>query len=317
MNIVFLDAKSIADEMHWPDFGFEHQFQAYPNTSPSEVTQRLQGVDILISNKVPVSAAELQHADRLRHIAVPATGFNHIDLAACAERGITVSHIKDYAEVTVSEHCLALLFALKRSLLPYHESVRAGRWQEVGQFSYFDFPIMQVQGSTLGIIGAGRLGRAFARRAELLGMKVLFAERKGRSDTRAGYLPFDQVLALSDVLSLHCPLMPATEHLLDAEAFAKMQRQPLIINTSRGALIDAQALVEALHTGQICAAGIDVVDEEPPAADHPYMSLLELPNFILTPHVAWANRTAMQHLVNELVENIQAFVAGRPRNLIT
>lgn len=316
MNIVFLDAKSIADEMHWPDFGFECQYQTYPNTSADEVAQRLQGADILISNKVPVSAADLQQADRLRHIAIPATGFNHIDLSACKVRGISVSHIKDYAEVTVSEHCLALLFALKRSLIPYHESVRAGRWQESGQFSYFDFPITQVQGATLGIIGAGRLGKAFARRAELLGMEVLFAERKGRSETRAGYLPFEQVLAHSDVLSLHCPLTPDSQHLLDAKAFAKMHRQPLIINTSRGALIDARALVDALHKGQISAAGIDVVDEEPPAADHPYMSLLDLPNFILTPHVAWANQTAMQHLVNELVENIQAFVAGQPRNLV-
>lgn len=316
MKVVFLDALSIAADIHWPEFGFECDYQTYPNTAASEVIERIRDAEIIISNKVPITATVLRAAPQLKHIAIPATGVNHVDLAACAEQGVTVSNIKDYAGVTVPEHCVALLFALKRSLLSYHQSVRAGRWQEAGLFCYFDFPIGQVQGSTLGIIGAGRLGRGFAHRAEVLGMKVLFAERKGQAEIRAGYTPFEQVLQRSDVISLHCPLTEQTNHLLDASAFESMARCPMIINTSRGGLIDPQALSTALRSGQISGAGIDVVDQEPPSADHPYMSLLDLPNFILTPHVAWANRSAMQYLVNELVGNIQAFVLGQPRNLV-
>lgn len=316
MKVVFLDAQTLAEDIHWPEFGFDCQYQTYPNTRPEQVAERIADAHIVMSNKVPITESDVAAAAQLKHIAIPATGFNHVPIEACQQRGITVSHIKDYAEITVPEHCIALLFALKRSLIPYHLSVKAGRWQAAQQFCYFDYPITQIQGATLGIIGAGRLGRGFAHRAEALGMQVLFAERKGQADTRAGYTPFEEVLARSDVISLHCPLTAETSNLLDDAAFEQMRQRPVIINTSRGGLIDPQALVQALQRGQISGAALDVVEQEPPDANHPYMTLLDRPDFILTPHVAWANRSAMQHLVNELVKNLQAHVRGQARNLV-
>ncbi|HLS17886.1 MAG TPA: D-2-hydroxyacid dehydrogenase [Paenalcaligenes sp.] len=316
MKIVFLDANTLAPELEWPAFEFAHEYVAYPNTLPAQVAERIVDAEIVICNKVPISAADIATAKKLKHIAIPATGYNHIDIAACTAADITVSHVRDYAQDAVPEHCVALLFALSRSLIPYHQSVAAGRWQEAGLFSYFDYPIMQIQGATLGIIGAGTLGRAFAQRAEALGMQVLYAEHQGAAQVRPGYTAFEQVLATADVISLHCPLNEDTAHILNADTFALMAKKPLIINSSRGGLIDPEALVKALDLGQISGAAIDVVEEEPPAADHPYMHLMDRPNFILTPHVAWASQPAMRQLEKQAIENIHAFVAGRPINLV-
>lgn len=316
MKIVFLDADSIAHTIKWPSFDFPHQWQSYDRTAPNEVAERISEATIVLANKIPITAADIQQAKHLRHIAIPATGYNHIDLAACEQAGVSVSNVADYAADTVPEHCLALIFALQRSILPYHRSVQAGRWQEADMFSYFDYPIKQLTGATLGIIGAGTLGQGLAQRAQALGMQVLFAERQGASQIRPGYTAFDEVLKRADVISLHCPLTPETEHLLNAQTFALMEQKPLIINTSRGGLIDPEALVAALQGGQISGAGIDVVEHEPPAADHPYMQLLDRPDFILTPHVAWASRPAMQKLINTLGANIHAFVRGQPINLV-
>jgi|SRR5690625_156266 len=316
MKIVFLDAKSIADNITWPVFNFTNQITRYENTKPSEVAKRISNAHIVISNKVPINASAIQSAKKLKHIAIPATGYNHIDLQACQQKKITVSHVANYAATTVAEHCVTLLFALMRNLVPYVESVKKGRWQAVGQFSYFDYPIQQVQGATLGIIGGGTLGRAFAKKAETLGMRILYAERKQMNQIRPGYTAFEQVLKQSDVISLHCPLTPETKHLLDTDAFQKMARKPFILNTARGDLIDPDALVQALEKKQIQGAGIDVVEQEPPSENHPYMKLLKHSNFILTPHIAWANKKAMQKLVNELVKNINSFVQDKPRNLV-
>jgi len=316
MKIVFLDANTLAPELDWPPFNFPNDYVAYPNTQPLQVAERIADAEIVISNKVPISAQDIATATSLRHIAVPATGYNHIDIQACADAGISVSNVRDYAKEAVSEHCVALLFALSRSLVPYHLSVGKGRWQEVGLFSYFDYPIKQIQGAKLGIIGAGTLGRAFAERAQALGMHVLYAEHLGAKQVRDGYTKFQEVLATADVLSLHCPLNDSTAHLLNADTFALMENKPLIINSSRGGLIDPEALVAALDSGQISGAAIDVVEAEPPASDHPYMLLMDRPNFIMTPHVAWASKPAMRKLEQQVIKNIHAFVQGQPVNLI-
>src|SRR5699024_1692426 len=316
MKIVFLDANTLVPELEWLPFEFSNDYVSYSNTQPSQVTERIADAQIVISNKVPISAKDITAATRLRHIAIPATGYNHIDIQACTNAGVSVSNVRDYAKEAVSEHCLALLFALGRSVVPYHLSVGRGRWQEVGLFSYFDYPIMQIQGATLGIIGAGTLGRAFAERAEALGMRVLYAEHQGAAQVRHGYTRFEEVLATADVLSLHCPLNESTAHLLNADTFALMAKKPLIINSSRGGLIDPDALVAAIDTVQISGSAIDVVEEEPPAFDHPYMSLMDRPNFIMTPHVAWASKPAMRQLEQQVIKNIHAFVQGQPLNLI-
>lgn len=316
MKIAFLDRSTLSPETTLRRPSFAHELVCHDNTPAAEVAQRIADADIVITNKVKLNAEVLQQACRLKLVAVAATGTDNIDLDACAQQGITVSNIRNYAGNTVPEHTFALMFALRRSICAYRESVKAGRWQESGQFCYFDHPIRDLAGSTLGIIGDGALGNAVATMGRALGMKVLFAAFKGRSNMGNLYTPFDEVLARSDIITLHCPLTPQTRHMIGAAEFAAMHRKPLVINTARGGLVDEEALAQALRSGQISGAGFDVVCAEPPPARHPFMTLLDLPNFILTPHVAWASQQAMQGLADQLIANIEAFVAGAPVNTV-
>lgn len=316
LKVVFLDRDTIAPQTVLRAPGFAHTLETHARTAPDQVVERIADADIVLVNKVRLGAQELAAAPRLKMIALAATGSDNVDLQACNERGIVVSNIRGYAVRTVPEHVFALMFALQRSIVAYRQSVQAGRWQQAAQFCYFDYPVRDLAGSNLGIIGAGALGQAVAQIGRALGMNVRFAAHKGRTDMGALYTPFDTILAESDVITLHCPLTEHTRHLLGEAEFAKMARKPLIINTARGALIDDHALAAALRSGQISGAGIDVTVPEPPPADHPLMQLLDLPNFILTPHVAWASNEAMQTLADQLIDNIEAFVAGRPRNVL-
>lgn len=316
LKVVFLDRETISPQTVLRAPSFAHTLEMHGRSRPEQVNERIADADVVIVNKVRLGAEQIAAAPKLRMVALAATGSDNVDLAECERRGIVVSNIRGYASRTVPEHVFALIFALRRSIVAYHESVRAGRWQQSEQFCYFDYPIRDLAGSTLGVIGAGTLGQAVATIGRALGMRVLFAAHKSRSDMGALYTPFDTVIAQSDVISLHCPLNTHTHKLLGAPEFAAMARRPLIINTARGALIDDHALANALRTGQIGGAGIDVTVPEPPPADHPLMSLLDLPNFILTPHVAWASDEAVQALADQLMDNIEAFVAGTPRNVL-
>lgn len=316
LKVVFLDRDTAPPHTLLRELSFPHTLELHARTAPEQVAERIADADIVIVNKVRLGSKELEGAPRLKMIALAATGSDNVDLKTCNERGIVVSNIRGYAVRTVPEHVFALIFALQRSLIPYRQSVQAGRWQEAAQFCYFDFPVRDLAGSTLGIVGAGTLGQAVGQIGRALGMKVKFAAHKGRNDMGALYTPFDTVLAESDIISLHCPLNEHTHHLLGEAEFAKMARKPIIINTARGALIDDLALTNALRTGQISGAGIDVTVPEPPPADHPLMQLLDLPNFILTPHVAWASSEASQALADQLIDNVEAFAAGQPRNVL-
>jgi glycerate dehydrogenase len=316
MNIVFLDQGTISPQtvLHAP--AFSHNLQVYSQTRPDQLAARVAEADIVIVNKVKLDAASLNAAPRLKMVAVAATGSDNIDVAACARRGITVSNIRNYAVHTVPEHTFALIFALRRSICAYRDAVRAGRWQEAGQFCFFDYPIRDLAGSTLGIVGDGVLGQAVADLGRALGMKVLFSAYKGRDDMGPLYTPFEQVLERADVLTLHCPLTAATRHMIGAAEFGRMARKPLLINTARGGLVDEQAVGPALDAGQIAGAAFDVVSVEPPPPDHPFMVLQGRPDFILTPHVAWASREAVQGLADQLIANIEAFVHGQPVNIV-
>ncbi|MDR5760444.1 D-2-hydroxyacid dehydrogenase [Caballeronia sp. LZ035] len=316
MNIVFLDRATLAPQTRLRRPDFAHVWREYPATAAHEVAERIRDADIVITNKAPISAAALDHAPRVKLVAVAATGTNVIDLEACKARGIAVSNIRDYARHTVPEHTFALIFALRRSLIAYRESVRAGRWEESGQFCFFDHPIRDLAGSTLGVIGDGALGRAVAALGQALGMRVLMAAHKGREGMGSLYTPFDTVLRTSDVITLHCPLTPATRNLIDTPEFTAMERRPLLINTARGGLVNEHALGPALREGRIAGAGFDVATSEPLAAEHPFRALLDLPNFILTPHVAWASEEAVQALADQLTDNLEAFARGAPRNLV-
>lgn len=315
-RVVFLDRDTLSPETVLRELGFPHELVVFGRTTAEQVAERIAGADIVITNKAPVRAAALEAAGRLRLVAVAATGTDVVDVKACAARGITVSNIRNYAVNTVPEHTFALILALRRSILAYRDSVRQGRWQEAAQFCYFDHPIRDLAGSTLGIVGDGVLGKSVARLGEAFGMRVLFSDYKGTTGMGPLYTPFAEVMRQSDVITLHSPLLPSTRNLIGAAEFAAMERRPLLINTARGGLVDEQALHDALTTGQIAGAGFDVVTSEPPPADHVMMRLLELPNFILTPHVAWASQEAIQGLADQLVDNVEAFWAGAPRNTV-
>ncbi|MFO1195621.1 MAG: D-2-hydroxyacid dehydrogenase [Burkholderiaceae bacterium] len=317
MKIVFLDRATISPQTTLRPFAFAHELIVHERTATDDVARRIEDADIVITNKARLSAAALAGAPKLRLIAVAATGTDIVDLAACRERGIVVSNIRNYAIHTVPEHTFALIFALRRSICAYRDAVRAGRWQAAAQFCFFDHPIRDLAGSTLGVIGDGVLGQAVAAMGRALGMRVQMAGFKGHSFQGVLYTPFEQVLAECDVLTLHCPLLPSTRNMIGREEFAAMTRRPLLVNTARGGLVDEAAVEEALDAGRIGGAAFDVVTTEPPPPDHPFMRLLDRPNFILTPHVAWASDEAIQGLADQLVDNIDAFQRGEPRNVVT
>lgn len=315
-RVVFLDRATLSPETKLRPLDFPHELVVFERTSPDEVAGRIADADIVITNKAPVRGAALEGAAKLRLVAVAATGTDVVDVAACTGRGVVVSNIRNYAVNTVPEHTFALILALRRSILPYRESVARGRWREAAQFCYFDHPIRNLAGSTLGVIGDGALGKAVARLGEAFGMRVLFSDYKGTTGMGPLYTPFDEVLRTSDVITLHTPLLPSTKNLIAGPEFALMERHPILINTARGGLVDEHALLEALQSGQIAGAGFDVTTPEPPPPDHPLMHLLELPNFILTPHIAWASQEAIQGLADQLVDNIDAFWSGHARNVV-
>lgn len=316
IRIVFLDRDTLSPETAVRPPSFVHEMIVHARTRPDQVAERIRDADIVITNKVPVRADALAQATRLKLIAVAATGTDIIDLAEARSRDIAVSNIRNYAKHTVPEHTFALMLALRRSIVPYRQSVIEGRWQQAAQFCYFDYPIADLGGATLGIIGHGTLGQSVGKIAEAFGMTVLAAGRRGATELKPGQTAFDEVLKRSDVITLHCPLTPETRSLISAREFALMEKKPLLINTGRGGLVDELALEEALDAGQISGAGFDVTDGEPPAADSPMMRIASRENVILTPHVAWASREAIQALADQLIENIELFLAGTPRNVV-
>lgn len=315
-KIVFLDRATLAPHIRLRPPAFEHELIEYERTAPDQVAERIRGADIVITNKVPVGEQALALAPGVRLIAVAATGTDCVDKVACKTRGVVVSNIRGYAVNTVPEHTFALIFALRRSIVAYRESVLAGRWQESGQFCFFDHPIRDLAGSRLGIVGRGVLGQRVAEIARALGMIPQFAARKGASGADAGYVPWEEMLATSDVITLHLPLTEQSRGLIAMPELRKMQRRPLIINTARGGLVDEADLVRALDEGLIAGAGFDVTQGEPPAPDHPLMRAAARPNLILTPHVAWASDQAQQALADQLIGNIESFVAGKPVNVV-
>ena len=316
MRIVQLEGESIIADMRRP--GFAHDWVEYPKTAAADVVERLRGASVAITNKVPIDAAAVHSLPELKMIAVSATGTNNVDLAACRERGIVVSNVRGYAERTVPEHVMALLLALSRNLVAWRESLLAGRWQQSEQFCLFDHPIRDLHDSTLAIVGSGSLGNGVARLAEAFGMRVWRAERKGAATVRPGYVAFERVLAEADAISLHCPLNDETRGLFGEAELRAMKPTALLINTARGGIVDEAALIRALKEGWIGGAGFDVITAEPPPAGHAMVdpALLALPNFLLTPHVAWSSRPAMQALADQLIDNIEAWAAGEPRNRV-
>lgn len=314
-RIVFLDRSTLRATLRRPDF--EHVWVEHETTAPAEVVERLRNATIAVVNKVRLGAAELERLPGLRMIGVAATGYDVIDTAACRRLGVAVANIRDYALTTVPEHVFALVLALRRNLLAYHRSVREGRWQRADRFCYFDYPIGDLAGSRIGIVGAGAIGQGTARIARGFRMTVRFAEHGGQKPSAPlDSAPLATLLAESDVVSLHCPMTDATRGMIGATELRSMKKTALLINTARGGLVDEEALARALREGWIGGAGIDVLTTEPPRAGNPLLDL-DLPNLIVTPHVAWASDEAMQSLADQLIDNLEAWQAGTPRNLVT
>ncbi|EGA71826.1 D-lactate dehydrogenase [Vibrio sinaloensis DSM 21326] len=316
LRIAFLDRATIPTQIELPRVPFDHQWLEYDFTSPGQVVERLQGVQVVITNKVVLDREQLSQLPDLKLIAVSATGFNNVDIDYCAERGIAVTNVQGYATQSVPEHVIAMIFALKRNLMAYHNDIAAGEWQRNKQFCFFTQPIGDVAGSTLAVVGSGALGQATAQLAKAVGMQVLFAERKGESSCRPGFVPFETCLEVADVVSLHCPLNQQTHNLIGADELSKMKSTALLINTGRGGLVDEQALIWALQQGDIAAAGVDVFTQEPADTSNPLLANISLPNLLLTPHVAWGSDSSIQNLANILIDNIAAFARGEKQNRV-
>ena len=312
-HIVFLDRDSLQATVRPP--AFEHQWRDHAATKPGEVVGRLLGATIAITNKVPVREADLERLPDLKMIAVAATGTDNVDLAACKARGIVVSNIRNYSLVAVPEHCFSMILALRRNLRAYCLDVDAGLWQKSNQFCLFNHPIGDLAGSRLGIVGYGALGQKVAQLGRAFGMQVCVTSRSPVADPDVTVLPLAELLQTCDVISLHLPLSEQTRNLIGTRELALMKPTALLINTARGGLVDEAALALALQSGVIGGAGFDVLSCEPPRADNPLLDL-QLPNFILTPHVAWASAGAMQTLADMLIDNVEAFVAGQARNVV-
>ncbi|AVR96489.1 D-2-hydroxyacid dehydrogenase [Pseudoduganella armeniaca] len=310
-SIVFLDRASLVAEVRRP--ALPHTWTEYDGSTPAEAIERLRGATVAITNKVPLRAEALAQLPDLKLIAVAATGTDIIDLAAARERGIVVSNIRDYAHAAVPEHTFALILALRRNLLAYRADVQAGAWQRSPRFCLFDHPIRDLHGSRLGLVGYGALGRQVAHIGRAFGMEIAVHTRTPVDGVLN--LGLDELLATSDVVSLHAPLTDATRNLVGAAQLARMKPSALLINTARGGLVDEAALADALARGVIAGAGFDVLATEPPAPGNVLLNL-DLPNFILTPHNAWASREAMQGLADQLIGNVEAFAAGAPRNVV-
>ena len=313
-RVVFLDRASLKATVRKPKRA--GAYVEYDKTSPAEIVSRLAGADVAIVNKVPMRAATLEQLPDLKMIAVAATGYDVVDVAYCKSHGIAVANIRNYAVHTVPEHAFMLILALRRSLLAYREDVQNGLWNKSDQFCFFTHPIGDLHGSTLGIIGEGAIGQGTAAIGRAFGMNVLFADHPPPKMEGVTFTPHDQVIAQSDVISLHCPLMPSTRNLIDLAAFRKMKRTAILINTARGGLVEESALIQALDEGLIAGAGFDVLTVEPPRNGHPLLDVRR-PNFILTPHIAWASDGAMQFLADQLIDNIDAWAAGKPQHLVT
>ncbi|UTW44263.1 2-hydroxyacid dehydrogenase [bacterium SCSIO 12696] len=289
------------------------QWQSYGNTTPEQVIERLAGAHVVVTNKVPISAEVLAAIPQLRMIVVAATGTNNIDLVAAKAAGVVVSNCVAYGSNSVAQHTVALMLALSSRIFDYHRDVMAGRWQQSPMFCRLDYPAQELSGKTLGIVGYGELGKGVAHIAEALSMDIQVAALPGREGP--GRIPLQELLPQVDVLSLHCPLTPETHNLIDAPQLAAMKSTALLLNVARGGIVNEQALADALRTGQIAGAAVDVLTEEPPKNGNPLLAN-DLPNLLITPHCAWGGRQARQTLIEQVAENIRGFLAGQPKRLV-
>lgn len=289
--------------------------QLYSHSTQAQTIERLQGAQVAISNKVPLNAEVFAACPELKLVLVAATGTNPIDLTAALLHGVSVCNCQGYGTPSVAQHTLMLLLALATRLPDYQQDVRAGRWQQAQQFCLLDYPIVELHGKTLGLLGHGELGSAVAKLAEAFGMRVLLGQLPGRP-ARVDRLPLDKLLPQVDALTLHCPLNSDTLNMINARELSLMKPAAFLINTARGGLINEQALADALRAGHLGGAATDVLTQEPPKDGNPLLAA-DIPRLIITPHSAWGSREARQRIVGQLSENALAFFSGAPMRVVS
>lgn len=315
MKIVILDGATTGAAEIWSPLEQFATVEAYERTATDEIVARCADADIVLTNKVPMTADTISQLPKLRYIGVLATGYNIVDCAAAAKAGIVVTNIPSYSTQSVAQHAIALLLAITNRVESYAAAVKFGVWTKCPDFTFRIEDWAELDGKVFGIVGYGNTGRATAHIAAALGMTIAVVTSKPQSELPDGYIKMemDEMFAKADVVSLHCPLTPATKHLVNSERLAMMKPSAILLNTSRGPVVDAEALTEALRDNKIFAAGIDVLDVEPPTADNP---LLNAPRCFITPHIAWASTEARARLVAIAIANVEAFVNGSPRNRV-
>ena len=319
MKIVVLDgAVENPGDLSWEELGKLGELTVYERTSmtdEAEIARRIGGASVVITNKTPITRGVLERCPSVRYISVLATGYNVIDCAAAREKGIPVSNVPAYGTDVVGQFAIALLLEICHHIGAHSEAVRQGRWEHSTDWCFWDYPLMELAGKTMGIIGFGRIGQKTGTIAKALGMEVLvYSPHESESGSAiAQYTDLDTLLAKSDVISLHCPLFPETREIINRETIAKMKDGVIILNNSRGPLIAEQDLADALNSGKVYAAGLDVVGEEPIRGDNP---LLRAKNCIITPHISWASRESRQRILDCTVKNVKAFQAGAPIHVV-
>ncbi|MBX2868932.1 MAG: D-2-hydroxyacid dehydrogenase [Acidiferrobacterales bacterium] len=286
----------------------------YDSTVHGDAAERITDAAVVITNKVRLDRQTILQAEHLKLVMLAATGTDNVDLAACKEKGVLVCNARQYSNAAVVQHTFALMLSLSTNLLAYHEDVRNGKWSQSPIFCLLDHPIRELENKTLGIVGYGNLGSSVAEVAKAFGMQVVICQRPNAAPS-AGRLPLSEFLQSADFISIHAPLTADTKHLFSSAEFEQMKPDAVLINTARGAIVDVEALVTALQSGQIGGAGIDVLDQEPPENNYPLLGR-DIPNLIVTPHTAWASVESRRRLVEQLTDNLKGWLAGEPRNIV-
>ena len=313
LHIVVLDRDTLVNRPF--DFNFPHTLSSYGTTEAHETLERILGADIVITNKVVISAQAFAENPQLKLVAVTATGVNNVDVEAAKQNGTAVCNIRAYGNESVAEHAFMMMITLMRNLPAYQRDVAAGLWENSPFFCHLGAPMRDLNGKTLAIFGRGNIGKTLATYAQAFKMNVVFAEHKNAQSVRDGYVSFDEAIRSADVVSLNCPLTPQTANMIGEAELQQMKPGAILINCGRGGLVDEAALVAALKYGQIGGAGFDVLTQEPPRDGNPLLKA-RLPNLIVTPHIAWASQEAANRLFDILLDNINHFVAGNPQNLV-
>ena len=317
MRAIFLDYATVSFNGDLDPAALQRampQFELRPHTTQADVADAIAGAGIVLVNKLRLTREVIERTPSLKLIALAATGTNNIDLDAARERGVAVCNLRDYCTASVVQHVMGTLLLITQRLREYDALVRSGAWSRGGQFCLLDYPIRELTGRKLGIVGYGALGKGVAHAAKAFGLEVLIANRPGGAPA-PGRVDLDELLPQVDVLSLHCPLTPATQGMIGARELARMKPDAVLINTARGALVDSQALADALRAGRLGGAAIDVLPQEPPVDGNPLLAH-DIPNLIVTPHVAWAAREARQRCLDEMAANVEDFRRGGRRNRV-